>query len=203
MNGSIQTGTLNSLIEVVKAKRAHVLILMGPFVDSNNELISSGNIDYTFQDLLQKIIDDISNGLKTTQCQIIIQPSLLDLTQDPIYPISPFNVSSNKLQNQRLHFIPEPCMLHINEYTFAVTSTDVIKDLLMISHSKSSSSDKIYRNFVHLLKQRSFYPIYPPSDNICIDFEALNEYALIDELPKVFITASDLTTFNKVTLNEP
>ena len=51
---------------------------------------------------------------------------------------------------------------------------------------------------MHLLKQRSFYPIYPPPDHICIDYEAWQKYAQIDLVPRVFIAVSDLTTFNKV-----
>ena len=48
-----------------------------------------------------------------------------------------------------------------------------------------------------MLRQRSFYPIYPPPDNVCIDYEAWMQYARIDVHPKVFIAVSDLATFNK------
>jgi DNA polymerase alpha subunit B len=51
---------------------------------------------------------------------------------------------------------------------------------------------------MHLMRQRTFYPIYPPPDHVCIDFEAWNKYAKIDVPPKIFIAVSDLVTFNKV-----
>jgi DNA polymerase alpha subunit B len=60
-----------------------------------------------------------------------------------------------------------------------------------------SSSDKISRNFAHLLRQRSFYPIYPPPDQVCIDYEAWLKHARIETHPNVFIAFSDLATFNK------
>jgi DNA polymerase alpha subunit B len=133
---------------------------------------------------------------------VIIQPSLNDLTQEPIYPVHPFNVNAaaNHLlkQNEFIHFVPEPCMIKVNDIQFALTSTDIIKDLTMTATSRSTSTDKISRNFVHLLRQKSFYPLYPPSDNICIDYEAWNKYARIDKPPRIFIASSDLATFNKV-----
>ena len=65
---------------------------------------------------------------------------------------------------------------------------------------RTSSSDRISRNLAHLLRQRSFYPIYPPPDHVCVDYEAWEKYARLDANPHIFITASDLATFNKVNI---
>lgn len=51
---------------------------------------------------------------------------------------------------------------------------------------------------MHLLRQRSFYPIYPPPDHVCIDYDAWLKHAQIDTVPRVILAVSDLTTFNKV-----
>jgi DNA polymerase alpha subunit B len=99
---------------------------------------------------------------------------------------------------QSFHFLQEPNLIKVNDIVFAITSTDIIKDLTSITLTKSSSTDKISRNFSHLLKQRSFYPICPPPENISIDYEAWNKYARIDEHPHVFIAVSDFATFVKV-----
>lgn len=197
-NGTILTDSLELLIDMVKAKNAHVLILLGPFVDSNNDLIASGDIQYTFDELLQNIFEKLSAQLKDTNVQVILQPSIKDITQEPVYPIHPYNVSQQFMkQNENFHFLPEPSMIKINDIDFAITSTDVIKDLTMMSVAKTTSSDKISRNFSHILRQRSFYPIYPPPENVCIDFEAWNKYARINTHPRIFIAASDLASFNK------
>lgn len=37
---------------------------MGPFLDCNHDLLSSGNIQYTYEELLQKIFDDMALELK-------------------------------------------------------------------------------------------------------------------------------------------
>jgi len=98
------------------------------------------------------------------------------------------------------HFVQEPNLIKVNDIVFAITSTDVIKDLTSITLTKSSSTDKISRNFSHLLRQRSFYPICPPLENISIDYEAWNKYARIDEHPHVFVAVSDFATFVKVNI---
>ncbi len=89
-NGTIQTDQLELLVDVVKAKNAHVLILvcinwhlfactkktiikvhlcgtteqkLGPFVDMNNDLIASGDIQFTFEELLQNVMDKLAAQL--------------------------------------------------------------------------------------------------------------------------------------------
>jgi len=39
-------------------------------------------------------------------------------------------------QNENFHFVPEPSIVRINDIEIACTSTDVIKDLTMMSVSK-------------------------------------------------------------------
>ena len=64
--------------------------------------------------------------------------------------------------------------------------------------SRTTSSDKISRNFSHILRQKNFYPIYPPPDHACIDYEAWNEHAELGSTsPHIFIVSSDLASFNK------
>jgi DNA polymerase alpha subunit B len=49
-----------------------------------------------------------------------------------------------------------------------------------------------------LLRQKSFYPIYPPPEQVCIDYEAWNESAQLGTTsPNFFIVSSDLSTFVK------
>ncbi|CAF0800297.1 unnamed protein product [Brachionus calyciflorus] len=198
MTGSTETNVISQLANAVKENKAHVLILLGPFLDVNHELINSGNIPMGFDDLLQQIFDELASKLGNTRTQVIIQPSVNDVTQEQIYPVNPFSVTNQFLKNyDNFHFTQEPNMIKINGVQFALTSTDVIKDLTSMAVSKTTSSDKLSRNFVHMLKQKSFYPIYPPPDHICIDYEAWNKYARIYTHPKIFIAVSDVTKFSK------
>lgn len=198
LTGSTAITVIHQLIESVISNKAHVLILLGPFLDVNHDLVGSGNIQHTFEESLQNIFDEISSKLGNTRTQVIIQPSINDATQEQIYPVNPFTVSNQFLKNnENFHFLQEPNMIKINGIQFAITSTDVIKDLTSMAVSKTSSSDKLARNFVHMLRQKSFYPIYPPPDHVCIDYEAWDKFARINTRPKVFIAVSDVTKFSK------
>ena len=75
---------------------------LGPFVDSNHDLISSGNIQYTYEELLQKILDEVADSLRNTRVQVLIQPSLNDLTQEPIYPVHPIGVSTQFMKQNNV-----------------------------------------------------------------------------------------------------
>lgn len=197
-NGSVKTDFLRLLVKAVETNKAHVLIMLGPFVDSNHDLISSGNIPMSFDELLQTMLTEVGEMLKHLNVQVVVQPSLNDLTQEPIYPIHPLSVSTLfQKQYNFFHFVPEPSMVRINGLNFAITTTDVVKDLTMISVSKTQSSDRISKNFSHLMRQRSFYPIYPPPDHMPIDFEAWTKYARLETKPDVFIVVSGLATFVK------
>lgn len=68
---------------------------------------------------------------------MFLQPSLKDITQEPVYPIHPYIASQQFMkQNPNFHFVPEPSTIKINDIEIAVTSTDVIKDLTMMSVSR-------------------------------------------------------------------
>jgi hypothetical protein len=94
--------------------------------------------------------------VRNLNVKVIIQPSLNDLTQEPIYPVLPFQptaqfLKQNNVKNiavvnchkinfsllfKSFYFTSEPNIIKINGYRFAVTSTDIIKDLSILSTSK-------------------------------------------------------------------
>lgn len=85
--GSTQLDPLNSLVNAAKSKNVHVLILvsdrrsknvslktsltellfvffkLGPFVDSSHDLISTGNIQFSYDELLLNILENIAINL--------------------------------------------------------------------------------------------------------------------------------------------
>ncbi len=49
-----------------------------------------------------------------------------------------------------------------------------------------------------MLQQRSFYPLYPPNEEMNVDFEKLEAHAQINTQPHVLIVPSDFLHFFKV-----
>jgi hypothetical protein len=65
-------------------------------------LISSGNIQYSYEELLQKLLDEVADNLRNSRIQVLIQPSLNDLTQEPIYPVHPIGVSTQFMKQNNV-----------------------------------------------------------------------------------------------------
>ena len=60
-----------------------------------------------------------------------------------------------------------------------------------------ASSDRLARLTSHLLNQRSFYPLYPPSDEMNIDYPHHEHYSVMPITPHVLVVPSDLRYFVK------
>lgn len=63
----------------------------------------------------------------------------------------------------------------------------------------SGPVDRLGRLASHLLQQQSFYPLYPPSKDMCIDHELLEQHGFIEYIPHILILPSTLRYFIKVT----
>ncbi|KAK8943380.1 hypothetical protein KSP40_PGU006061 [Platanthera guangdongensis] len=84
-------------------------------------------------------------------------------------------------------------------------TVDILKQLSSEEISRNpvdASGDRIGRLAMHLLSQHSFYPLYPPSVNVPLDFSLAPEAMDIPLTPDVLLLPSDLAPFIKVrTLN--
>lgn len=68
-----------------------------------------------------------------------------------------------KAKSKRIHCVPNPCTLRINDLTIGLTSTDV---LLHMSQDEANANlepgSRMSRLAQHLVQQRSYYPLFPP-----------------------------------------
>lgn len=137
------------------------------------------------------MLDDFLVDLPSTQ--IVIQSSCRDVHHPQIFPTPQF-----KIDSPRLNCVPDPVMLDIDGIVFGITSTDTLfhlgKEEICFP---PRSGDRIRRLASHLFQQRSFYPLYPPAEDMNIDFEQLEQLGTIDSQPHVLITPSDLMHFFK------
>ncbi|XP_041099128.1 DNA polymerase alpha subunit B-like [Polyodon spathula] len=61
----------------------------------------------------------------------------------------------------------------------------------------AAGGDRFSRILKHILTQRSYYPLYPPAEEMNIDYEQFQSYAQLPVTPDVFITPSELRYFIK------
>nr|XP_014435797.1 DNA polymerase alpha subunit B-like [Pelodiscus sinensis] len=64
-------------------------------------------------------------------------------------------------------------------------------------NSSSGVSDRFTRILKHVLTQRSYYPLYPPSEEMNIDYENFYNYVPWPVTPDILITPSELRYFVK------
>lgn len=66
-------------------------------------------------------------------------------------------------RNKRVHLAPNPAWLRVNEVTIGVSSTDSLFDLSCEEVSAGTQGgNRLARLSSHLLRQQSFYPLFPP-----------------------------------------
>ena len=180
------------MLEVIVAKKPDVVIMMGPFVDMKNPTVLSSSESFDKQWINRLAL--IGEKVAGLNCQIILVPSARDAVGYPIYPQPPFPSSSHCPPN--IKCVSDPAILDIAGVQVGLTSTDILfhlgKEEICFP---PRSGDRMSRLASHLLQQGSFYPLYPPSEEVNIDIEKLESFALMEQAPHVLILPSDLNNF--------
>ncbi|CAH8479958.1 unnamed protein product [Schistosoma margrebowiei] len=201
-NSHDPTGLFN-LLRSVKQSKPHVLILLGPFVDSEHPGIQSYS-ETTYEELFQSRVNSVSEWCSHLSIRLIIISSWRELHHDPVYPTPPIDKSwiektPHLLSSyEKVQFAPDPCLFQIGEYVFGLTSVDILKDLSCEEISAGcSGSDRITRLCRHILASSSFYPVHPPDDGLPLDYPLWSQYAQFSVTPHCLILPSKLRQFVK------
>ncbi|XP_040437251.1 DNA polymerase alpha subunit B isoform X1 [Falco naumanni] len=196
---SIAYDPLVDLIEVIGRDRPDVCVLFGPFLDAKHEQVETCQLLASFGEVFKLCLKMIIEGTRSAGSQLVFVPSLRDAHHDFIYPQPPFLYPDlPKDDKPRVHFVPEPCTLDIDGVVFGLTSTDLLFHMGAEEISSSAGmSDRLTRILKHILTQRSYYPLYPPSEELNVDYESFYSYASLPVTPDVLVTPSELRYFVK------
>ncbi|XP_012520769.1 PREDICTED: DNA polymerase alpha subunit B [Propithecus coquereli] len=196
---SITYDPLLDLITIINHDRPDVCILFGPFLDAKHEQVENCLLTSSFEDVFKQCLRTIIEGTRSSGSHLVFVPSLRDVHHEPVYPQPPFSYSDlSREDKKRVQFVSEPCSLSINGVIFGLTSTDLLFHMGAEEISSSSgTSDRFSRILKHILTQRSFYPLYPPQEDVAIDYETFYVHAQLPVTPDVFITPSELKYFVK------
>uniref|UniRef100_A0A7N9C9E4 DNA polymerase alpha subunit B n=1 Tax=Macaca fascicularis TaxID=9541 RepID=A0A7N9C9E4_MACFA len=170
---SITYDPLLDLIAVINHDRPDVCILFGPFLDAKHEQVENCLLTSPFEDIFKQCLRTIIEGTRSSGSHLVFVPSLRDVHHEPVYPQPPFSYSDlSREDKKQVQFVSEPCSLSINGVIFGLTSTDLLFHLGAEEISSSSgTSDRFSRILKHILTQRSYYPLYPPQEDMAIDYE--------------------------------
>ncbi|XP_050207491.1 uncharacterized protein LOC126656912 [Mercurialis annua] len=195
---------LTELLAYASRKLPQLLILLGPFVDSEHPEIKKGTGDRTFDDIFrQEIMRRVQDYVEYmgSNVHVLIVPSTRDATHDFVFPQPAFDIHRPDLKYQITN-LTNPSFFEANQVRIGCCSVDVIKQLSGEEMSRNptdgSASDRMSRLANHLLSQRSFYPLYPPAEDVPLDFSLAPEALHIPSVPDILILPSDMKYFIKV-----
>ncbi|XP_020571946.1 DNA polymerase alpha subunit B [Phalaenopsis equestris] len=191
------------LLAYATRRQPQLLILMGPFLDSEHPEIKKGTVDRLFDEIFS---DEILRRLQDyiqymgSASRIVLVPSIRDANHDFVFPQPAFDIEIPDDAKQQISFLANPCSFSTNEILFDCCTVDILKQLSSEELSRNSfdaSVDRIGRLAKHLLNQHSFYPLYPPSESVPLDLSLAPEALDIPSTPDVLLLPSDLAPFVK------
>uniref|UniRef100_A0A7S2ERG3 DNA polymerase alpha subunit B n=2 Tax=Ditylum brightwellii TaxID=49249 RepID=A0A7S2ERG3_9STRA len=108
---------------------------------------------------------------------------------------------------KRIHCVPNPCTLRINEVTIGITSTDVLFHMNCDeANGNLPPGSRLARLTQHLIQQQSYYPLYPPpvsnarNSSVNLDLKQMEKWSMECQ-PDILIVPSKLTTFARKVLD--
>ncbi|XP_013419567.1 DNA polymerase alpha subunit B isoform X2 [Lingula anatina] len=191
---SLSYEPLRDLEQKIHQERPDVCVLIGPFVDVKHEEILKGNMECSYEEYFKTLLEKLMKSVDRLPTQLVIVPSQRDVHHEAVYPQPPFTCGPKR---QKVHFVPDPCTLSLDGLVIAISSTDILFHMGIEEVANDGASDKLGRNVNHLLTQHSFYPLYPPSDEVNIDYELFDGHAQLPVTPHLLVTPSDLKQFIK------
>ncbi|KAF8725458.1 hypothetical protein HU200_019981 [Digitaria exilis] len=198
---------LQELLSYACRKQPQLIILMGPFIDSDHPDIKKGTVDQTFHDIfhfeIMRKIQDFTQYLGNT-VRVILIPSVRDAHHDFVFPQPAFDLNLPEDITHQISCLANPSLFSCNEIHFGCCTVDILKQLSGEEISRKSPGavgkpgDRIGRLATHVLKQQSYYPLYPPAAGVPLDFSLSKEALEISFPPDVLLLPSDLAPFVKV-----
>ncbi|KAH8917747.1 DNA polymerase alpha, subunit B [Atractiella rhizophila] len=168
---------LQALIDEATLLKPSVLLLIGPFLDSNHPLVRLGLLHETPHQLFKSQISSKLNSFmdSSPRSTVILVPSLRDMTSYHLaFPQSPFEKDPALGLKPRAKMLPNPFQFTVNELVFGLTSVDALFHLRNQEFFKRAQQppeeaggedvkkeDLLSRTCRHLIRQRSFYPLFP------------------------------------------
>ncbi|MBW0519102.1 hypothetical protein O181_058817 [Austropuccinia psidii MF-1] len=213
---------LRSLLNQLIKDKPDCLILLGPFIDINHPLIKSGDLDQFPTSIFQeKILAPLINFLDSSpHSKVILIPSPRDLLiTHSVYPQARFDTKNPDLGLSKTPIVclPNPTIFSINEIVIGINNVDVLMPLRKEEFFKAASivsddepnaspdpnaKDIISRACRHVLRQRSFYPIFPSTlasgiDPVNLDVSHLDLLKHHSVCPDILIMPTNFTAFAK------
>ncbi|BFZ64315.1 DNA-directed DNA polymerase alpha subunit pol12 [Saitoella coloradoensis] len=186
-------------------ERAEVVVLMGPFIDTEHPLIKNGDfsmaeaqvetLDELFRECVAKEILRIPSG--TT---VLLMPHVRDAcNRHACFPQEAFELKALGLSGQKhIKSLPSPAVFKVGDVVLGCTTNDILFHLSKEELVRNPAHQNMLARLPsHLISQRNFYPLFPsPSGNLDVPYLGLTEF--VEAVPDLLVTPSELKGFAKV-----
>ncbi|XP_063175205.1 DNA polymerase alpha subunit B isoform X2 [Chroicocephalus ridibundus] len=182
---SIAFDPLTDLIEVIVRDRPDVCVLFGPFLDAKHEQVENCQLLGSFAEVFKLCLKMIIEGTRSS-----VDSRLIFVPQLPVFP-------------SFLPPAPAPSSSSCPRCGTCTTTTSTrsrrssAPSCPRTTDRSSGISDRFTRILKHVLTQRSYYPLYPPSEELNVDYESFYSYASLPVTPDVLVAPSELRYFVK------
>ncbi|CAJ2668014.1 unnamed protein product [Trifolium pratense] len=191
---------LVELLAYAKRRPPQLLVLLGPFIDSEHPDIKKGTVDRDFDEIFRfevlKKLEDYVESMGST-VRVLLVPSIRDANHDFVFPQPAFDISQLQIAS-----LTNPGIFEANEVKVGCCTLDVLKQISGEEISRIASDgkpiDRLSRLANHILNQQSFYPLYPPAESVPLDFSLAPEALQLSLVPDVLILPSDIKYFVKM-----
>ncbi|KAF6156904.1 hypothetical protein GIB67_000444 [Kingdonia uniflora] len=186
---------LIELLAYASRKQPQLVMLLGPFVDSEHPDIKRGAIDRSFDDIFHveilRRLQDYTEYMGSAS-RVILVPSIRDASHDFVFPQPAFDIDSSELQHQ-ITCLANPGLFDANKVKIGCCTLDVLKHLSSEEISRiptDGTRDRMGRLATHVLKQRRH--------DVPLDLSLSPESLQITSVPDILILPSDLAPFVKI-----
>lgn len=188
-----------------------VIILLGPFVDSRQPILKSGDVNFSvegervelsFLEVFQLKVSVMLEKFfgESPRTRVVLVPSIYDAHHTPVYPQPPFYQDLSLEKNSsNLVLLSNPGTLKINEVHIGISTQDVLFHMISQDVSRfptgTVKEPRLIRMADHLVQSRSYYPLFPPPENTCIDLKQYRNFQFPEITPDILITPTKLNYF--------
>ncbi|XAR64436.1 DNA-directed DNA polymerase [Bertholletia excelsa] len=194
---------LAELLAYARRKQPQLLLLLGPFIDSEHPEIKKGTVNRTFEEIFHiEILGRLQDYVEYmgSAARVMLVPSIRDANHDFVFPQPAFEIKPPDLKHQ-IASLNNPGFFSANEVKVGCCTVDILKHLSGEEISRNptgGSKQRMSRLANHILSQRSFYPLYPPMEGTPLDFSLAPGALQISRIPDILVLSSDLAHFVKV-----
>ncbi|KAG8365945.1 hypothetical protein BUALT_Bualt17G0024700 [Buddleja alternifolia] len=199
---------LTELLAYARRKQPQLLLLLGPFIDSDRPEIRKGIVDETFDEIFQhEILAKLQDYVEYmgSSVRVILMPSIRDANHDPVFPQPAFDIHPTDF-NHQIYSISNPGTFSANEVKVACCTVDILKQLSaeeICRNPQGGSKQRLTNLAKHILNQHRHvlgfsFQTLDNKEDVPLDTSLAKEALHISSVPDILILPSDLANFVKV-----